>query len=145
MMPRILTTFFCLLFMSAQSQVLRDINYNYRYNQNGLFQFSWKVLKEDNVVKVFYELVPSDTTQELKDLTVLFETRESLSEKNGTSIPTSPGYKQGKSTFGSTSFTDSGQKIIVAKVSLLENGKTKSYLFYKSIPKSKSIFISASN
>jgi GWxTD domain-containing protein len=145
MMSRILTGFFCLFLISAQSQVLRDINYNYRYNSNGLFNFSWKVVKEDNTYKVFYETIPSDTTQGLKDLTVQLETRGSTSDKNGNVVSATPEYKQGKSIIGSVTFNDSGQNIVVAKISLLENGKTKTYIFYKSLPKNTSLYLSSDN
>src|SRR5687767_12609606 len=101
MMSRILTGFFCLFLISAQSQILRDINYNYRYNADGLFNFSWKVVKEGNALKVFYEVLPSDTAQGLKDLTVQLETRASTSEKNGNVVSSDQENKQGKSIIGS--------------------------------------------
>jgi GWxTD domain-containing protein len=145
MMFRILTGFFCLSLLSAQSQVLRDVNYNYQYNPIGLFNFSWKVVKEGDAYKASYEVLLNDTTQELKDLTIQFETRESVSEKNGNVVSAAPGYKQGKSIIGSLTFNDSGQKIVVAKISLLENGKNKSYIFYKSLPQNKSIYLSSDN
>lgn len=145
MMFRILTGFFCLFLLTAHSQVLRDINYNYRYNSNGLFNFSWKVVKESNGYKVFYELLPSDTTQGFKELTIQFETRASLGEKSGNVVSAAPGYKQGKSIIGSTTFNDSEQSIVVAKISLLENGKTKAYTFYKSLPKNTSYYLSSDN
>src|SRR5688572_24297903 len=86
MIYRTLTGFFCLFLLSAQAQVLRDVNYNYRYDPNGPFNFSWKVVKLHEGYQVFYEIFRSDTTQELKNLNVQFETRESIIEKNGTII-----------------------------------------------------------
>src|SRR6478609_4122490 len=131
MISRILTGLFCFFLFSAQSQVLRDINYNYQYNPNGLFNFTWKCIKESNTYNVFYEVILSDTT--FKDYHVQFETRQSISEKTSSIVSTAQGGK------GKISFNDSGQKIVVAKISFLENGKPKSYIFYKSLPKNKSI------
>jgi GWxTD domain-containing protein len=144
MTPRILTIFFCLFLFSAQAQVLRDINYNYRYNPNGPFNFNWKVVRLDNSYKVFYEILQSDTTQELKNLSIQFETRESLSEKDGVLISSQPPSKKAGMHIGSVDIPfEISQNIIVAKIAVSDQGKSKLFTFYKHLTKNKSSYLSS--
>ncbi len=142
---RILFGFFFLFLPAAQAQVLRDINYNYHYDPTGLFSLSWKVVKTDNTYKVFYEILRSDTTQEFKGLNIQLETRESLGEKSGNIISTDPALKQAGLT-GSTHFpAEHGQNIIVAKITVSDQGKQKVFTYYKQLPKNKSLNLSSGN
>lgn len=145
MVFRILTGFFCLFLLSSQAQVLRDINYNFRYDPNR-FNFSWRIVKVENAFKIFYEILRSDTTQELKDLNIQFETRESLSEKTGNIISTPLASKLAGLIMGSASFpVEQGQNIVVAKITISDQGKLKVFTFYKQLPKNKSFYPSSGN
>jgi GWxTD domain-containing protein len=123
--------------LASQAQVLRDINYSYYYGANETFSFQWKAIKQANGYVVYYQLSRTDTTQTLKDFTVEWETRNSISEKNSFALSTSPQMLVEKPWRQAAKFTLTGvstPSILVAKVKQAEQKRTTVMLFYKHLP-----------
>lgn len=145
MIYRILTGFFCLFCLTAQAQVLRDLNYNYQYSPDQPFSLNWKVVRQAEGCMVFYELTRRDTTRKKEDVSIQWETRKSIGEKNGEAVTASaeivktlPGKTIAKLDFPSPE----GQKIIVAKVTVSDQKKEQVYVFSKKLPQKNSLFLS---
>ncbi len=145
MIYRILVGFFCFCCLTAQGQILRDINYNYTYNPDRAFSLNWKVVKQSENYLVFYELIRSDTTRKKEDIFIQWETRKSIGEKNGDAITVSPQIvkeRSGKTTARLNFTVPPDHKIIVAKVTVMDQKKSQVYLFHKKLPQKKSLFLS---
>jgi len=141
MIHKILVGFFCFFCLITEAQVLRELNYNYIYPQETL-AFDWKVVKVGDQFKVFYEVRQNDAQN--PDPVVQLETRGSLSEKSGVSIPVPPPSNQSGSILGSVDIqAGQGQNIIVAKIKTSIAGKEIIYTFYKQLPKSKTLYLLA--
>jgi len=145
MIFRILTSFLLLFSVVAPAQVLRDINYNFRYHPDLEFSFQWKVIRMDERVEVYYQLQLSDTTQLLSAYYIQWDIRTSLGEKNGKVITTEPQLLMERpwKRVGKLSFTvdDPGQKIMVAKV--MDAAKKIGWMFHKPIPQQKSPYLAS--
>lgn len=148
MIFRILTGFLLLFSAVAPAQVLRDINYNFRYSPELPFSFQWKVIRQEGQAEVYYRLQLNDTTGSLKPYSLAWETRKSISEKNGIKIETTPEAIVTKRWIhiGKLKFSpDPTQQIIVALVVRGdEKDKKTAYLFHKSIPQQKSPYLASS-
>ncbi len=141
-MLRVITGFFCLLCLTAEAQVLRDINYNYVYDPQEVFNFKWKVVRVEEAYKVFYEILPNDPVQDSTTITVQLELRESLGDRRGQQISTTT--KQAGSIVGSEYFQpEQDQSIIVAKITLSDPEASRTFTYYKQLPTNKSAYISS--
>src|SRR6476620_4263364 len=98
MIYRIFVGVFCFFSLVTEAQVLRDLNFNYIY-PNTSVAFDWKVVKSGDHFKVFYEVRQNDTGQSPVP-TVELETRESVNEKSGSSIPVPPATNQSGTILG---------------------------------------------
>ena len=132
MINRCFISLFLLFSLTANAQLLRDINYSYQYDPTNLFTFNWRVIKADNGYTILYDLQKADTTHQL-DLKVEFETRESISQKSGVTIP----YSARTIQFN----PEQGHKLVVAKITVTTKGKPKEFLYHKSLPKNKSYYL----
>ncbi len=145
MIYKILTGFICLFCFMAEAQVLRDLNYNYQYNPDGPFSLNWKVVRQAENYQVFYELTRSDTTRKKEDISIQWETRKSIGEKNGETVTVSPEIVKtlpGKTTAKLNFTAPEDQKIIVARVTVSGQKKEQVYLFSKKLPQKNSLFLS---
>ncbi len=146
MIYRALVGFFCFFTFTAEAQVLRDLNYNYQYNPDEPFSLNWKVVRQAENYLVFYELTRSDSTQKNGNISVQWETRNSIGGKNGDAIASAPEIVKatpGK-TIATIKFTaPDDQKVIVAQVTVMTDQKKPSvYLFHKKLPQKNSLFLS---
>lgn len=148
MILRILTGFLLLFSSVAPAQVLRDINYNFRYSPELPFSFQWKVIRQDGHVEVYYRLQLNDTTSSLESYSLEWETRKSISEKNGIKIETNPEAIVTKRWVhvGKLNLSlDPTQQIIVAMVVQTDQkAKKTGFLFHKPIPQQKSPYLASS-
>jgi GWxTD domain-containing protein len=143
MIYRILAGFFCFFCFITEAQVVRDINYNYLYDPGATFTLYWKVVKVNEGYKVFHQLQQTDTTQN-SEISLQLETRASVSEKSGKIILNSSPVRKSTSSPAIVDFqAEEDQRIVVAKVTVADQGKTKVYLFYKHLPKTKSAYLMA--
>jgi GWxTD domain-containing protein len=143
MIYRILAGFFCFFCFTTEAQVLRDVNYNYLYDPGAVFTLHWKVVKENEGYKVFYQLQQNDTTRK-SEITLQLETRASVGEKSGKTIFNSAPVMKAAAPVEAVNFqAEESQQIVVAKVTIADAGKTKAYMFYKQLPKTKSAYLMA--
>jgi GWxTD domain-containing protein len=68
------------------AQALRDINYSYLYNNSNPITISFQTVRNPSSWTTFFQMVSTDTTQQISDYEVRFETRASLGEKEGSVI-----------------------------------------------------------
>ena len=140
MIYRILVGFFCFFSLVTEAQVLRDLNFNHIY-PNAVFSFDWKVIKEGNNFKVYYEGRQQETGRKLS-FSITLETRGSLTEKSGNPISSPPITNQSENFSGTVEFqAEAGQAILVAKVTITGNEKELVYTFYKLLPKDNSLYL----
>jgi GWxTD domain-containing protein len=78
---------FLLLFLLVgpvvYGQALRDINFSYHYSPLELFTFDMKPVRQPSGWQVYYTLQIRDTSATAADYSIQWETRTSLSEKEG--------------------------------------------------------------
>jgi len=79
---------FFLITLQAGAQTLRDINYTYLYNPSEPFTFDMKVIRTTTGWSAFYSFQLRDTTAQADQYVVQWDTRTSLSDKEGTSLNT---------------------------------------------------------
>jgi GWxTD domain-containing protein len=83
-------TAFLLLFIVsfyAQGQPLRDINYNYLYDGSLPFSLQLKTIRVKNNVTGLFAFQVKDTTDNVSNYIISWETRSTLQEKAGVEIP----------------------------------------------------------
>lgn len=118
---------------TAGSQPLRDINYNYVYNSSTAFSFNLRAAKLGNEWSLFYELQLNDSTLQLDDFNVRWETRTGLGDKENTLFPPLENNEtfRSKSVFrGIAKFPLTTEaKIIIAKV--IQHSTNRAWLYYK--------------
>lgn len=134
-MKRIGIGILCLVCLGAHAQVLRDINYSYRYNPGIGFFLNWNVTPSGNTYTLFYDLQLADTTQK-NAYSIQFELRESLSDKSGNAV-TTPSSLSGSRDFQA----QEKQNILVAKVKAGDGDKATVYIFYKLLPTQNSQYL----
>jgi len=71
----------------SYGQALRDINFSYHYSPLELFTFDMKPLRQPSGWQVYYTLQIRDTSATAADYSIQWETRTSLSEKEGKAFP----------------------------------------------------------
>jgi GWxTD domain-containing protein len=130
-MKHILSLLLLCISLSLTGQPLRDINYSYLYDPTSDFSFDMKVVRgiEWNV---FYKLEVKDTSMRVANYTVQWETRDELSDKEGTALSPEVNILQEQKTLSGGSFrvaTSATPKILSAKVI---NSKTKrAWIYYR--------------
>lgn len=137
---------FLLISAHLHAQVLRNMNFRYVYNPDEVFSLNWGIVQEAGSYSVFYDLQINDTSRKLTDFNISWELRKSSSERNGV-VPTaassvlinSATRKAGTARFSA----DPENKIVVAKVSLVEEKKSWAFLFYKDLPENSAPYASA--
>jgi GWxTD domain-containing protein len=78
----------------------------------------------------------------LINLDVQLETRESLNDKSGNVFYYTPPTTQSISARGKSTLKSApGQNLVVAKITIQEKGKARSFYFYKQLPKNKSPYL----
>lgn len=125
--------------LCLQGQVLRDLNYNYLYDPDLPFQFSWKILSTDGGFSVHYELTMNDTLQSDTNLIIEWSLRNSLSERKGTSVEASPEILVKKSwkTEGVLRLTNVSAPFLAAKIT--NDAQKKMWAYYVQLDQAKSI------
>jgi len=73
---------------ALKAQPLRDINYNYLYDPGHSFSFFTTAARSEDQWKIAYALELKDTTTKLNDLSIQWELRKDLGEKEGEIIST---------------------------------------------------------
>ena len=98
--------FICFFTFSLQSlgQALEDINYSYLYDPSDPIEFQMKSYRQGNVWKIFYKLTVKDPTRNINHFTILMESRQSVSDKEGKSIQ--------PESLGSSSWDTNGNAMI---------------------------------
>lgn len=145
MIRRILTILFCWIGLAVQGQVLRDLNYSYLYDPGEIFSMNWKVVRLEKDYQAVYEFQLNDTTRKTEDFTITWETRKSLSEKNGETISADPQIlkKLPGKVVGKLNFTAGPeQTLLVAIVTVVEQKKSRLYSFYKKLPQHRALLLS---
>ena len=71
---------------ATTAQALRDINYSYLYNNSNPITVRFQTVRNSSDWTTSFQLVSTDTTQQISDYEVRFETRASLGEKEGSII-----------------------------------------------------------
>jgi GWxTD domain-containing protein len=74
---------FLLVSPVAYGQALRDINFSYHYSPLELFAFNMKPVRQPTGWQVYYTLQIRDTSATAAEYSIQWETRSSLSEKEG--------------------------------------------------------------
>lgn len=130
-----LTAILCFfLVLNLQGQPLRDINYAYLYNPGESFSFDLKSVRQPSSWILFYKLQLRDTAVRVDDYTVQWETRQTLSDKEGTPLTSSFEIKE--TSRSSSGFTGtitlahaSAPNMLVAKV--VHNTLKRAWIFYE--------------
>lgn len=142
---RTLTTLFCILSLAAHTQVLRDINYNFRYYPELPFSFQWKVVRQGENSTVYFNLHMNDTTAMIESYSIQWETRESISQKSGITltptiepISTKPWGFRGKFSFP----VQANQQIVLAMI--IQKDKKIGFPYYARIPQQDAPYILSS-
>ena len=90
----LLATVFLVSGPLAKAQQLNTINYNYLYASGQEFDLDWKIINDGNEITIHYKLELTDTSKRIFDYDILWDTRSSLADKEGTPltnvIPESP-------------------------------------------------------
>lgn len=121
-----------LINFSGRAQALQDINYSFAYDPTEPFTFTVKAVKGVAGWSVFYELTLKDTAVQLNQYRIQWDTRSSLSEKQGVNIESekiqsvTSRYKVSGSIELQVSQTS---QIITAKI--LNNAVKRAWIFYK--------------
>jgi GWxTD domain-containing protein len=139
---------FLLIGAGTQAQVLRNLNYSHLYNPDELVSLTWDVVRENNTYKVFYDAKVTDSSKFIL-LTIQFETRKSLGEKNGNVVSENHmmlrndnGHKSGILNFSA----DTDQTLLSAKVSIADAKKSDKLFFYhKPLPTANSFYAAINN
>lgn len=132
MIARIFSAFFVCCCFSVHAQILRDINYAYKYDPASQFIFNWKVIKTDKGFSLFHDLQPVDSLQ-TPNLKIQFETRASLTDKTGNPISGSGPVIMFE--------PESGQNIVVAKITSPSSEKPTTFIFHQQLPKTKTLYL----
>jgi GWxTD domain-containing protein len=128
----------CLLFtfavicINSQAQALRDIDYSYYYNPSLFFSFDIKPVKQAEHWTIFYKLQLLDTAYTTDDLSITWEKREALSDKQGISQPAELSSTDSKKMIGKLTVSLSqNPQLLVAKIT--HKIKKQLWIFYKSL------------
>jgi GWxTD domain-containing protein len=130
-----LTVILCFLFvLNLKGQPLRDINYNYLYNPGQSFSFDLKSVRHANGWTVFYKLQLRDTSLRVDDYAVEWETRQTLSDKEGVPLTSAFGVQEtSRNRTGFTGTIDvataSASNMLVAKV--VHTSLRRAWVFYE--------------
>ncbi|NJM24464.1 MAG: hypothetical protein HC859_01975 [Bacteroidia bacterium] len=84
-----LTTLCLFLFVAsgATAQALQDINYNYQYDPNQSFAFSWKVIHQPERWTVLFRLESKDTLKaDASKFVIVWEGRQAIGDKTGDTL-----------------------------------------------------------
>lgn len=132
----ILYTFLFLLCATlTYGQILRDINYSYRYNPALQFSFRWEITNLNGKTEVHYLLEPSTESKNISAFTLEWELRNDLSDKEGKPLPfklkSFPDKKIGTLSIDSAS---AGQIVLAKIYEKMPNNTLQLTLFYKVIP-----------
>lgn len=82
----LLTTVFLVSGTLAKAQQLNTINYNYLYASGQEFELDWKIINDGNEITIHYKLELTDTSKRIFDYDILWDTRSSLADKEGTPL-----------------------------------------------------------
>lgn len=132
---KFLTGILCLfLVLNLKGQPLRDINYNYLYNPGESFSFDLKSVRQPSGWIIFYKLQVRDTSLRADDYTVQWETRQTLSDKEGTPLTSAIEVKEtsrGNKSFAGTITVApaSAPNMLVAKV--VRASLNRAWIFYE--------------
>jgi GWxTD domain-containing protein len=133
---------------SLQAQVVRDLNFRYRYNPDEVVILNWDVVKEGNGYRIFYDAHLNDSSR-FKKITIQFETRESVNDKIGNVITGNQNVlvETKANVSGSQSFVgNTNQPIVVAKVVAADLKKTyMQFFFYKYLAHAPAIYGTVNN
>ena len=133
-MKKYLSFVFLIFSVSAFSQPLRDINYEYVYNPTAQVSLELRPVKESGSYVILYNLHVNDTSNLLNRYSIEWEGRSLLSDKEGTplslndiSFSRHTSGLQGRGTID----LSTAPKYIVGKV--LDNTARRAWLFYTSL------------
>jgi GWxTD domain-containing protein len=127
------------LSLCLHGQVLRDLNYNYLYDPELPFQFSWKILSTSDGYSVYYELILNDTINGDTTLSIEWTLRNSLAERKGKLVETQPEVfekRKGKIE-GVLRLTNVTAPFLAARID--SESKKKTWAYYTPLTTSKSI------
>lgn len=120
--------------IAAVSQPLRDINYAYLYNPAESFSFSLKAVRSEGAFTILYSLRVKDTTGLRDDYAVEWESRNMLSDKEGSALTLNDHVSvsdesglHGRGTINATPHP----RFIVARV--IRNSMKRAWVFYTSL------------
>ena len=120
--------------LTAGAQTLRDINYIYHYDPMEPFTFTIKAVRSTNGWTAYYNLTLRDTTYKTEQFMIQWDLRQSIDEKQGTSVdPNAITKTISKSKIeGTVSLgTTSTPQILTAKI--LNNFVKRAWIFYKTL------------
>lgn len=118
----------CPLF-HAGAQALRDINYRYMYNPEEPFRLHMNTVKGTQENVTFFKLDIQDSLTSPDDLTIEWQLRESLSDKEGKGIPVTGMEKKRHAITGHVSYPVPTSTVLVAKVTSVS--KKRAWFFHQ--------------
>lgn len=124
-----------LIVSHVEAQVLKNQNYRHLYNPEGPISYTWEVVRENNGFTVYYNVQLTDSSR-INNVSLEFETRESLDDKSGNLVTGSyskfhdfNGHRSGLLKFSA----DVNQKILVTKVTISDAKKSTQFLYHTSL------------
>ncbi|MGC3947928.1 MAG: GWxTD domain-containing protein [Chryseolinea sp.] len=118
----------------AVSQALRDINYSYLYDPDEPFVLTVKPIRGQEGWTLHFSIVLQDTTQRADQFALSWDTRTSLEEKSGTTIPTSAIEKQVTATrIDGTVKVPLSASVQYVALRILNNHVKRVWIHYKSL------------
>lgn len=133
--------------IALQAQVLRQVNFKHLYNPDQVVFFTWEVIRENNTLRVFYDLQLTDSSR-LDNVVVTFESRESLNDRAETALAETETKSHNSNFHRAGTLTLSAEtnaKILLAKVKVVKGKSYQPLFFYKKIPTENSIYGKANN
>jgi GWxTD domain-containing protein len=119
---------------AALAQPLRDINYQYLYNPVETFTLDLKPVRHADSWTILYRLQLRDTSVNIDDYTIQWESRQTLADKEATALAATIGVKEThrhKQEYGGelNIAAASAPNILVARV--VHNSIKRAWIFYK--------------
>jgi GWxTD domain-containing protein len=115
---------------SAVSQPLRDINYNYLYNPDENIRMVLNASRTADQWIIHYTIVPKDTATKLDDISIEWDTRDNIGDKDRKLfLPEEYDKSAGRASFKIP--ISSTPVLLVAKV--INKAQKRAWIFYKSL------------
>jgi GWxTD domain-containing protein len=127
-------------FLTLAQIPLNTINHSYIYDPDPAFTFVWKAVKTPGSSIILFEFASNSTTKPITDYSIKFETRKSLSDKEGNIITLQPTYLLQSSTkiIGKLEGTWGTDSYIIARIDKIN--EKRAWYFFSHISRAEALY-----